>query len=94
MTAEKETLKIGKGKPGPGRPKGVPNKANGLLKDAIMQAAANAGEEGGLVGYLEAQAKENPGPFLALLGKILPNKNEMSGPDGEAIPLALKVKFE
>jgi hypothetical protein len=24
------------------------------------------------VGYLTSQAKENPGPFMALLGKVLP----------------------
>jgi hypothetical protein len=89
---EKETLKIGKGKPGPGRPKGVPNKSNAMLKDAILQAAQNAGGAEGIVGYLEAQATANPGPFMALLGKVLPTQH--SGPDGEAIPLAIKVQFE
>ena len=63
---------IGKGKPGPGRPKGVPNKMNALLKDSIIEAATKAGGEGGLVGYLTLQAQENPGPFLTLLGKVLP----------------------
>ena len=29
----------GDGTPGPGRPKGVPNKATALLKDAILKAA-------------------------------------------------------
>jgi len=70
---EKETAKIGQGKPGPGRPKGVPNKNTTLLKDAILKAATQAGGgEDGLVHYLEKQAKDNPGPFLALLGKVLP----------------------
>jgi hypothetical protein len=68
---EKETLKIGKGLAGPGRPKGVPNKATALLKDAILQAASNAGG-GDMVAYLTLQATENPGPFLSLLGKVLP----------------------
>lgn len=72
--AEKETLKIGEGKPGPGRPKGVPNKANGLLKDAIIEAAEKAGGKGGMVAYLTAQASANPGPFMALLGKVLPTQ--------------------
>ena len=71
---EKQTLKIGEGKPGPGRPKGVPNKANGLLKDAILQAAEAAGGKGGMVEYLTIQAMENPGPFMALLGKVLPTQ--------------------
>lgn len=73
---EKQTAenRIGKGKAGPGRPKGVPNKTTTLLKDAILQAATQAGGIGGLVGYLEKQAKENPAPFLSLLGKVLPTQ--------------------
>lgn len=45
-----------------------------MLKDAILQAAQNAGGgKDGLVRYLTRQADENPGPFLALLGKVLPS---------------------
>ncbi len=57
--------------PGPGRPKGVPNKTTALLKDAILQAATKAGN-GDLVAYLNVQAIDNPGPFMSLLGKVLP----------------------
>lgn len=69
-----KTLKIGEGKPGPGRPKGVPNKTTALLKDAILLAAqrAGGGDEEGIANYLEVQARENPGPFMSLLGKVLP----------------------
>jgi hypothetical protein len=70
--ADIETPKIGKGKAGPGRPKGMPNKTTALLKDAILQAAEGAGGKGGMVAYLTTQAAANPGPFLALLGKVLP----------------------
>lgn len=72
--ADKQTLKIGEGKPGPGRPKGTPNKTTALLKDAILLAAQRAGGDGeeGIANYLEQQAKDNPGPFLSLLGKVLP----------------------
>lgn len=69
--SEKQTPRIGEGKPGPGRPKGIPNRTTTLLKDAILQAATKAGGDD-LVAYLEKQAKENPGPFMALLGKVLP----------------------
>lgn len=62
------------GNRGKGRKKGVPNKTTALLKDAILQAAENAGGDGGLVGYLQAQADQNPGPFMALLGKVLPTQ--------------------
>jgi len=56
---------------GKGRPKGAVNKTTALLKDAILQAATQAGN-GDLAAYLEVQAKANPGPFMALLGKVLP----------------------
>lgn len=56
---------------GMGRPKGSANKTTALLKDAILKAAAEAGD-GDLVAYLKKQATENPAPFLSLLGKVLP----------------------
>lgn len=55
-----------------GRQKGTPNKMTAALKDAILEAAEQAGGEQGLVGYLALQAHENPGPFMSLLGKVLP----------------------
>ena len=67
-----ENLRVGKGLAGPGRPPGMPNKTTALLKDAILQAAQAAGGDAGMVGYLTLQAQENPGPFMALLGKVLP----------------------
>ncbi len=56
---------------GPGRPKGSRNRLTKVLKDAILEAGKKAGD-GDLVAYLEKQARENPGPFMALLGKVLP----------------------
>lgn len=73
-----------------GRVKGTPNKTTALLKDAILQAAENAGNkmgDNGMVTYLEAQAVDNPGPFMSLLGKVLPM--QITG-DSEN-PLAIKV---
>ncbi len=87
--AEKQTLKIGAGKPGPGRPKGVPNRTTTLLKDAIIQAATEAGN-GNMVAYLRAQAIATPGPFLALIGKVLPM--QVVGADGEdGLPQAIQI---
>jgi hypothetical protein len=59
---------------GMGRPKGSLNKTTALLKDAILLAAqrAGGGDEEGIANYLEVQARENPGPFMSLLGKVLP----------------------
>lgn len=84
---DKETDKnvIGKGKAGPGRPKGSVNKTTALIKDAIIQAAQNAGGEEGMVGYLQKQALENPGPFMALLGKVLPTQVEGTGNNGAIV---------
>jgi len=53
---------------------GTPNKTTGLLKDAILLAADKAGGKEGIAGYLRAQATANPGPFMALLGKVLPTQ--------------------
>lgn len=67
----KQTPKIGEGLPGPGRPKGSQNKTTTLLKEAILKAAADAGD-GDVATYLTRQAIEQPAAFLSLLGKVLP----------------------
>lgn len=69
------------GVPGPGRPKGVPNKNSGLLKDMIMQALSDAGG----VGYLTTQAHENPKAFLSLVSRVLPM--QVTGEGGGAIQI-------
>lgn len=60
--------RVGKGRPGPGRPKGVPNKVNAALKDMILGALSEAG---GMV-YLVKQSEDNPVAFMTLVGKVLP----------------------
>lgn len=70
MAGNKVPKNIG-AKASPGRPKGSPNKTTALLKDAILKAAEKAGN-GDIVTYLHLQAIDNPGPFMALLGKVLP----------------------
>ncbi len=71
-----------------GRAKGVPNKTTALLKDAILRAAEKAGGTEGLIGYLEIQAKLNPGPFMALLGKVLPMQLTGNGNDNIKIVIS------
>ena len=68
--ADKKTAEnvIGKGKAGPGRPKGVANKSTTALKDMILKALDDAGG----IDYLATQAKETPTAFLTLVGKVLP----------------------
>ena len=68
---------------GKGRRKGVPNKNTRLLKDMILKALDGAGG----VKYLQDQAKDNPGPFMALVGKVLPL--QITGEEGG--PLTVKI---
>lgn len=68
QVSEKQTAGIGKGTPGPGRKKGVPNKNTQQLRDMILTALDRAGG----ITYLHQQAVANPGPFLSLIGKVLP----------------------
>jgi hypothetical protein len=63
-----QSKKIGAGKPGPGRKKGVPNKLTMEVKDAIKRAF----DEVGGVEYLKLVAMDDPKVFCALLGKIVP----------------------
>lgn len=77
-------------KAGPGRPKGMPNKTTTLLKDALLLAATQAGGKEGLVGYLQTQAIENPGPVLAQLGKVLPL--QITGEDGGPVMIITGVR--
>lgn len=72
VTPVKKTEKngIGKGKAGPGRPKGVPNKATAAIKDMVLSALDKVGG----IEYLEIQAKQNPTAFMGLLAKIMPTQ--------------------
>ena len=78
---------VNRGNAGKGRPKGSPNKTTALLKDAILQAATEAGGND-LVAYLKTQALANPGPFMSLLGKVLPM--QVTGEGGGAVQVIVK----
>jgi hypothetical protein len=84
--------KRGGKRPGSGRKKGIPNKLSGMLKDAILKAADNAGGNEGMVGYLQTQAVMNPGPFMALLGKVLPM--QVTGEDGGPLQAVFTTVYE
>ena len=60
---------------GKGRVKGVPNKDTADLKAMIEGALSDAGGKE----YLKARALDTPGPFLALVGKLLPKDINLSG---------------
>ena len=83
----------GKGNPKTGgRKMGSVNMTTALLKDAVLEAAQQAGgDTDGLVAYLKQQAEENPGPFMSLLGKVLPMQAAGSVDDE---PIAITINFE
>lgn len=70
--------------PGPGRPKGQPNKMTKELKTMILEALDKAGG----VTYLATQAKTNPKAFLSLIGRVLPL--QVTGADGGGIVVITK----
>lgn len=82
-------MPFAKGQPRPkgaGRTAGKPNKVTGQLKDMILKALDGAGG----IEYLQKQAIENPGPFLTLVGKVLPL--QVTGADGAPLTVEI-VKF-
>ncbi|MBU2836868.1 hypothetical protein HF673_14120 [Acidithiobacillus thiooxidans] len=68
--ANKETGNIHPLLPGPGRPKGSPNKITGNVKSMILGALDDLG---GRI-WLVEQAKADPRAFMSLLGRILPSE--------------------
>lgn len=61
--------RIGKGAPGPGRPKGSVNKMTQNVKDAFQSAYDGAG---GIKAFTD-WAKANPNLFYPLYSKLLPH---------------------
>jgi hypothetical protein len=72
-----------------GRRKGSINRTTALLKDAVLQAAEEAGDKEGMVGYLTAQAKQNPTAFMSLLGRVLPLQKAADDDEG----IKIEVEF-
>jgi hypothetical protein len=66
--------RVGDGTPGPGRPKGVPNKNTKAVKEMVLEALDKAGG----VKYLLGQATENPTAFLTLIGKTIPLSGDLN----------------
>lgn len=84
---------MAKGQKTGGRKRGTPNRTTALLKDAILKAATDAGGSGdGLVEYLRVQALANPGPFMGLLGKVLPM--QVTGEDGGPVTISFNTVYE
>lgn len=88
--SEKESKKSngrGGARPGAGRPKGSLDKGNAAIREMIVDALNGVGG----VAYLQSVAQSHPGPFLSLIGKVLPMQIE--GGDADK-PLNLNVTFK
>lgn len=68
MTPEKQSAGIGKGTPGPGRKKGIPNRSTTAAKDAIALAAVGLGGTDRLIAW----AQEDPKNEAVFWGTIYP----------------------
>jgi hypothetical protein len=75
--------------PGPGRPKGIPNKSTSLIRDAFVQAFE---KRGGVKALLE-WANENPELFYKLCASITPREMNVTGANGGPIETHIKVSF-
>ncbi len=75
-------------RPGPGRPKGSPNKVTADIKAMILGALeAKGGQE-----YLEQQAEKNPVAFMGLIAKVMPTQMA-SDPDNPLFPSRIEIKL-
>lgn len=73
--------RVGDGTPGPGRPKGVPNKMTHSIRQSFLEAFERMGGADALLKW----GMENQTDFFKLASKLIPI--EVSGPDGGAIKL-------
>ncbi len=71
---------------GQGRPKG-PTKTTIEVKQAILAALDKVGG----VDYLVAQAQNNPGAFLTLVGKVIPL--QVTGQDGGPVQTVTRIEI-
>jgi hypothetical protein len=77
---------IGKGTPGPGRPKGLPNKTTRAAKEAFAEAFERMGGVDALVEW--AEKDDNKGEFFKLYARLIP-VDVTSG--GESLPVPVIV---
>jgi len=85
---EKQRKKTG------GRAKGTPNKVTVILKDGIMTAMEELGQDlrgkDGVVGFLKRMAIRKPEQFMRLVEKLLPY--QLTGKDGGPMQLVHQTK--
>ena len=88
--SEKQTAGIGKGTPGPGRKKGVPNKLTMAAKDAIAQVAEGLGGVDRMINW----AKEDPLNERAFWATIYPKLIPVTLAGDDDNPLRVVTRVE
>jgi hypothetical protein len=88
---EKQTAGIGKGTPGPGRPKGVPNKATTAAKEAIALAAEGLGGTERLIAWAQEDPQNERAFWSSIYPKLIPVT--LAGDDKNPLGLSLKVEL-
>jgi len=80
-------------KPGQsGNPKGRPEGSRNKLSEAFIRALSDDFDVNG-VDAINTVRLEKPEAYLNTIGRLMPKLMELSGPDGDAIPLSGVVKF-
>ncbi len=88
MPKEDTQFKPGQSGNPAGRPKGTRSK----LSEAFLKALSDDFEANGLETVEKVRA-DKPDAYLNVIGKLMPKLMELSGPDGESIPVSGTVKF-
>ncbi len=70
--SEKQTQGIGKGTPGPGRKKGIPNKQTTAAKDAIAAAAEGLGGVQRLIEWAQEDPLNERAFWASIYPKLIP----------------------
>jgi hypothetical protein len=80
-------------KPGQsGNPKGRPKGSRNKLSEAFLRVLSNDFSEHG-VEVIEKLRKDSPAQYANVIAKLMPKMMELSGPDGDSIPLSGTVTF-
>ncbi len=86
---EKQSAGIGKGTPGPGRKKGVPNRHTTAAKDAIALAAEGLGGTDRLIAWAQSDPLNERAFWSSIYPKLLPL--QVTGEGGGAIKTESKL---
>jgi hypothetical protein len=89
--ADKQTAGIGKGTPGPGRPKGSLNTRTIAVKDAIARAAEGLGGVDRLIAWAQEDPQNERAFWSSIYPKLLPV--QLTGEDGGPVRMVQRVEL-